>query len=378
MLYISKKVSLSEEKSVAMFESLTVELGARSYPVLLGDTAEWLPELHKYIANRKVLVISDENICRAGHLQKLLGELKKFDDVSAVDYVLAPGEEYKTLASVENICRAAVNAGLDRSSVFIALSGGVAGDLTGFAAAIYMRGVDFIQLPTTLMAAVDSSVGGKTGADLPEGKNLVGAFHQPRLVAMDMNVLDTLPESQWRNGLAEIVKYGMIMDKEFFALLENNVEKLNSFDKEFYCRIIRRSCACKAEVVASDECEKGRRAILNYGHTAGHAVEKLSNFTLPHGMAVAIGMAAAARLAVLMKLCPAEVEMTQNRLLKKLSLPVNLPEHSDIEAIISAMHSDKKNSKNGITMVLPTAVGSVEIVRGIDEKLLCTALGDIL
>ena len=216
MLYISKKVTLAEENPVVMFESLTVELGSRSYPVFLGDAAGWLPELHRYIANRKVLVVSDENIAGAGHLQKLLGELKKFDDVTVADYVLAPGEEYKTLVSVENICRAAVNAGLDRSGVFIALSGGVAGDLTGFAAAIYMRGVDFIQLPTTLLAAVDSSVGGKTGADLPEGKNLVGAFHQPKLVAMDMEVLTTLPECQWRNGLAEIVKYGMIMDKEFF------------------------------------------------------------------------------------------------------------------------------------------------------------------
>lgn len=357
---------------------LNVELPLRSYPILLGGTAEWLPVLAEKIAGRKCLLVTDENVYKAGHPQQLLAALNSCNDVECTLCVLPAGEEHKTLSTVEQICRSAVTAGLDRKSVMIAFSGGVTGDLTGFAAAIYMRGIDFIQLPSTLLAAVDSSVGGKTGADLPDGKNLVGAFHQPLMVAMDMQTLTSLPESEWRNGLAEIVKYGVIMDPEFFVLLENNLSKLNSFDPDFYAEIIHRSCRCKAEVVAGDEREQGRRAILNYGHTVGHAVEKLSNFALPHGRAVAIGMAAAARLAVKMQLLDPAAEARQNQLLTALNLPVRLPENSCVKSIVEAMKSDKKNSNGKITMVLPESIGNVIIRRDIDEKLLIESLQELL
>ena len=357
---------------------LNVELPLRSYPILLGGTAEWLPVLAEKIAGRKCLLVTDENVCKAGHPEQLLAALNSCNDVECTLCVLPAGEEHKTLGTVEQICRSAVTAGLDRKSVMIAFSGGVTGDLTGFAAAIYMRGIDFIQLPSTLLAAVDSSVGGKTGADLPDGKNLVGAFHQPLMVALDMQTLTTLPESEWRNGLAEIVKYGVIMAPEFFVLLENNLAKLNSFDPDFYAEIIHRSCQCKAEVVAGDEREQGRRAILNYGHTVGHAVEKLSNFALPHGRAVAIGMAAAARLAVKMQLLDPAAEVRQNQLLAALDLPVCLPENSCVKSIVEAMKSDKKNSNGKITMVLPQAIGNVIIRRDIDEELLTESLQELL
>ena len=361
-----------------IMNSLTVELGDRSYPIVLGDTAEWLDLLLKKLANRPALIVTDENVDNAGHLEKLEKSLSANGYNNFQSFILPPGEEHKNLATVELIAKAAVAAGLDRKSCMIALSGGVVGDLTGFAAAIYMRGIEFIQLPTTLLAAVDSSVGGKTGADLAEGKNLIGAFHQPQMVALDMQTLTTLPEAEYRNGLAEVVKYGMIMDKDFFDLLAANTGKLNSFDLDFYAKIIIRSCECKAEVVAGDEREQGRRAILNYGHTVGHAVEKLSNFNLPHGKAVAIGMAAAAKLAVLMNLCDAKVETLQNQLLADLKLPIRLPENSNTDCIVQAMKSDKKNTSGGITMVLPVAIGEVKIVKGVNEELLKAALKGVL
>ena len=358
--------------------SLTVELGSRSYPIVLGNSAEWIDLLLEKLANRSALIVTDENVDAAGHLEKLETLLAQHNYTDFQSLILPAGEEHKSLATVELIAKAAVAAGLDRKSCMIALSGGVAGDLTGFTAAIYMRGIEFIQLPTTLLAAVDSSVGGKTGADLAEGKNLIGAFHQPQMVALDMHTLTTLPEAEYRNGLAEVVKYGVIMDKDFFDLLAANTEKLNSFDPDFYAKIIIRSCECKAEVVAGDEREQGRRAILNYGHTVGHAVEKLSNFTLPHGKAVAIGMAAAARLAVMMDLCDKTVETIQNQLLAELKLPVNLPVASNIDDIVQAMKSDKKNTAGGITMVLPVSIGEVKIVKGVDEELLKSALKGVL
>ena len=358
--------------------SLTVELGSRSYPIVLGSSNEWMHLLLEKISGRTALIVTDENVDASGHLEKLEQALAQRNYTSFQSLILPAGEEHKTLATVELIARAAVQAKLDRKSCMIALSGGVVGDLTGFAASIYMRGIDFIQLPSTLLAAVDSSVGGKTGADLECGKNLIGAFHQPLMVAMDMHNLTTLPAAEFRNGLAEVVKYGMIMDKEFFALLENNTEKLNNFDLQFYSQIILHSCRCKSEVVAGDEKEQSLRAILNYGHTAGHAVEKLSNYSLPHGTAVAIGMAAAARLAVLMDLCSGDVETAQNRMLEKLGLPSKLPAGSQVPAIIQAVKSDKKNSNGAITMVLPMEIGKVRIVKAVDEVLLRRALEEIL
>ena len=358
--------------------TLTVDLGVKSYPIVLGSTQDFLGLLLEKLSGRTALIVTDENVDAAGHLDKLTEALAAAGYLDFQSLILPPGEEYKTFEYVGKIAEAAAAAGLDRKSVLIALSGGVVGDMTGFAAAIYMRGIDFIQLPTTLLAAVDSSVGGKTGADLPAGKNLIGAFHQPLMVALDMATLQTLPPAEYRNGLAEVVKYGVIMDNEFFSTLENNVEKLNNFDPEFYTQVIAHCCKCKAKVVAGDEREQGMRAILNYGHTVGHAVEKLSNFTLPHGMAVAIGMAAAARLAVNMELLDKNSEIRQNQLLTALNLPVELPKNTVVDDVIQSMKSDKKNSNSRITMVLPRSIGSVEIFRGVDEALLKRTLEELL
>lgn len=358
-------------------DKLTVALGDRAYPVGLGGMAEWAPELAAQLTGRSALLVTDEHVA-ACHGAALRNVLAAAGAPELPVLTLPPGEEHKNFTTVERICRSCAQHGLDRHSVLIAFSGGVPGDLTGFAAAIYMRGIDFIQIPTTLLAAVDSSVGGKTGADLPEGKNLIGAFHQPRAVWIDPALLATLPPAEWRNGLAEVVKYGMILDAGFFAELEAQGAQLLRGDAALTARIIRRSCECKAAVVAGDERETGRRAILNYGHTVGHAVEKLSDFRIPHGAAVAIGMAVAARLAVCLGWCEAAVETRQNALLEALGLPLAVPRAMAPEAILETMRSDKKNRNGAIAMILPRAVGTVEIVREIEETRLVAVLKELI
>jgi len=259
------------------------------------------------------------------------------------------------------LCRAAAAAGLERGSLIVALGGGVTGDLAGFAAAIYMRGIACIQLPTSLLAMVDASVGGKTGADLPEGKNLVGAFWQPARVLVDPACLTTLPLRELRNGLAEMVKYGMILDARLFALLEANLDRLLRPDLEFYAEAIARCCSLKAAVVAADERESGTRAILNYGHTFGHAIEAAQNYRgLAHGEAVAVGMVMAANLAEAGGELSAEVARRQRELLAAIGLPTSVA-GIDPETILTAMSRDKKVAHGELRLVVPRAIGQVEL-----------------
>jgi 3-dehydroquinate synthase len=247
--------------------------------------------------------------------------------------------------------------------------------MAGFSAAVYMRGIEFVQIPTTLLAMVDSSVGGKTGVDLPEGKNLMGAFWQPKLVLIDPEVLKSLPEKEIRCGLAEVIKYGVIMDAELFADLEKNVDKLKSLDMEYYTGIVARCCELKAEVVRQDEREGGLRAILNYGHTFGHAVEMLSDFTISHGEAVAMGMVMAAELAVITGRISREDAERQNRLLTALGLPTRVPAGFESEKIYSAMQKDKKKVGSMLKLVLPDEIGKVSIVGDSEINDILKAIG---
>lgn len=292
------------------------------------------------------------------------------------EVVLTPGEEHKTFAAVESICRAAARLHLTRKDCFIALGGGVTGDLTGFASAIYMRGVPFIQIPTTLLAMVDASVGGKTAADLPEGKNLIGAFHQPLGVLIDPDFLKTLSFTDLTCGLAEVVKTAVILDPELFADLENAGEStvLAPDFENLYPRLIKRCCQLKAQVVEQDEKESGLRAILNYGHTFGHAVEQLSNFTIPHGSGVAIGMNVAGTLAAERGLWSREENLRQQELLKKLRMPINVPAGFAPAELLEVMRSDKKNDTSGIRLVLPQKIGHADTFSGIPEKEMLNAL----
>ena len=259
---------------------------------------------------------------------------------------------------------------MERGSSIAALGGGVVGDMAGFAAATYLRGIPYIQVPTTLLAQVDSSVGGKTGINHPAGKNLIGAFYQPSLVYIDLKVLETLPRRELVAGLAEVVKYGVIADEGLFVYIEEEIEKILELSMDSLNHIVKRSCQIKAEIVEVDEREAGKRSILNYGHTLGHALEAITDFkTYRHGEAIAIGMVYAARLAHRMRLCDTSVVERQRNLLKKIGLPVSIPK-VDIDRLLVTMQIDKKVQDRRIRFVLPEKIGHVRITADWDRNAL--------
>jgi 3-dehydroquinate synthase len=287
------------------------------------------------------------------------------------------GEQYKTLDFIGHIYTKLIKNGLDRKSALVALGGGVIGDIAGFAAATFVRGIPFVQIPTTFLAMVDSSVGGKTGVNHPLGKNMIGAFYQPRKVLMDMDVLKTLPKEEFLAGMAEVIKYGIIWDASFFEYLEKNREKVLALDPDTLEHIIVRSCEIKAEVVSRDERESDLRAILNFGHTVGHAVETVERYTMRHGYAVALGMVYVSCLAHRSGLCDASLPDRVENLLKSYGLPTNLSALSrktSATELMAAMQVDKKMEGGKIKLVLPKKVGEVIITKEWDE----TALKEVL
>ena len=355
-----------------MLETVSVALPENGYDILIGPLSEALMPFQTLAAGRRVLVVADT------HTVRLLpeGTASFFAAGNGGELVFPAGEASKTFATAAAICAAAAREGCDRRSLFVALGGGVVGDLTGFAAAIYMRGVDFVQVPTSLLAMVDSSVGGKTGVDLPEGKNLAGAFHQPHLVLIDPVFLRTLPMRERIGALAEVVKYGVILDGAFFSFLERHAAELTAetADPELFGRIIRRCCELKAAIVVEDEQEHGRRALLNYGHTFGHAVELLSDFSLSHGESVAIGMAIAGRLATVAGFWRREDELRQNALLCAAGLPVRLPRRYEAAAMLEVMRRDKKCRNGRVVVVLPCGIGRAQVVPDLEPDRLLKAM----
>ena len=349
-------------------KKIKVALEDRSYSIMIkaGILQNVNEVLDPLCAQHSTLIVTDSNV------DSLYSD--KISNCNCPKFIFPAGEKNKTIDTVTAICRKAVETGINRKSMILALGGGVCGDMAGFAAAVYMRGIGFIQIPTTLLAMVDSSVGGKTGVDLPEGKNLVGAFWQPKLVLVDPETLKTLPFEEVQNGLAEVVKYGMIYDWNFFQLLEHNLEALKDIDMDFYSEIIKRCCEIKAEVVAQDEHESGLRMILNYGHTFGHAVELLSNFDVAHGAAVSIGMAIAAELGVMTGKISKDYAERQNALLTNIGLPIRIPLGFDPEKIYKAMLHDKKAVGSKVKLILPTGDGTVSIVDDIDSDLIIQAI----
>ncbi len=337
---------------------LSVGLGDRSYKIQLLDTLT-ADVLRPFAEGRSCMIVSDSTVADL-YLGETFTLLKAAGAAAIATLAFEAGEESKTLATVESICRTAVARHLDRKSVIFGLGGGVPGDMAGFAAAIYMRGIDFVQLPTTLLAMVDSSIGGKTGCDLPEGKNLIGAFHQPQGVLIAADRLKTLPDEQYLCGLAEIIKCAAIMDEPFFAELEANVEKIRSRDDDFTRRMILKTCALKAKIVEMDEKEGGIRAILNYGHTFGHALEKVSEFSILHGQGVAAGMCMVLELGEHSGLIPAEVVKRQKALIRA----TGLPEKYDFnrEQVYQALFSDKKTVGGKLRFVITPEMGRAEIV----------------
>lgn len=325
----------------------------------LDDLGVWMSRLK---LGKKVLVVSNPVIFKKYGKRAISAlELVGYD----VQTCLIPaGERYKTLKSLQKIYDIALQNRLERTSTMVALGGGVIGDMTGFAAATWLRGINVVQVPTSLLAMVDSSVGGKTGVNHPQGKNLIGAFHQPRFVLIDPSVLKTLPPREFRAGMAEVIKYGIIWDEQLFNKLEQSkrLDQLRYLDEELLQIILSGSCQAKADVVSKDEKEAGLRAILNYGHTIGHAVESLTGYKLVnHGEAVAIGMVAAGQIALQLKMWNAVDAERQDALIQKAGLPIQLPAAVDIEAIIDTLQTDKKVKDGKVRFVLPTQIGAVTV-----------------
>ncbi len=280
------------------------------------------------------------------------------------------GEEYKNSTTLNRLYDELLESGVDRGSCVIALGGGVVGDVAGYAAATWMRGIPFVQVPTTLLAQVDSSVGGKTGIDHPKGKNLIGAFYQPRLVLIDVDTLTTLDQRQFRAGLAEVIKYGVAIDLPFFEFIEANIDAILGMDPEFLTKVILRSCQLKAEVVELDEKEAGLRAILNYGHTLGHAFESLSGYrNLVHGEAVALGMALAARVSVSEGFCSPEDYSRISTLITRCGLSIDIPQY-DRQMLLNAVATDKKSKSGMITFICNKGIGTYAMSHHTPEELL--------
>ncbi len=285
-------------------------------------------------------------------------------------FIIVPdGEQAKTMKWLAKILDSLVMQRIERQDVILALGGGVTGDVAGFAASTYLRGIPFVQVPTTLVAQVDSSVGGKTGVNHPRGKNLIGAFYQPQIVVIDPGVLKTLPPRQWIAGLAEVIKYGMIADKPFFEYLENHVEGLRSQSNDVIPHVLKRCCEIKAEVVSGDERESGRRRILNYGHTLGHALEAWGHYKKwIHGEAVGLGMVLEGSLAHYLGMCSKDVVERQDDLIKSVGLPSSMPKMKFLD-LWEAMQHDKKTIKGDIYCVLPKRIGDVSVVPLVRESI---------
>lgn len=358
-----------------MTAPLTVDVGgAAAYRITIGpDLRRDGALLAHTLRGRHALVVTDAHVAPL-YADGVIASLDAAKPGLSVErFVLPPGEHEKTLARFGECLDALARLGATRDATVYALGGGVVGDLAGFAAACWMRGIDVVQLPTTLLAMVDSSVGGKTAVDLPAGKNLVGAFHPPRAVIADTATLRTLPERELRAGLAEVVKYGAIFDAAFLDWLERHADALLARDDAALADAIARSCRYKADVVARDPFERGERALLNFGHTFGHAIETEQGYAgatgdgLNHGEAVSVGMVLAARLSTRLGLAPQADADRLRALLERLGLPVTLPAGLSPDALLGRMRLDKKADASGLRLILWNGAGAARIVAGVDE-----------
>ena len=356
---------------------ITVKLPQNSYDIAIapGNISLLGAEMQRLKLGTKVLVISNPEIF--DYYGDICVKSLSKAGFEVFTHLIPAGETHKHLGSIQQVYDTALTHHLERSSTFVALGGGVIGDMTGFAAATWLRGVNFVQVPTSLLAMVDASVGGKTGVNHPKGKNLIGAFYQPKLVLIDPNVLKTLPVREFSAGMAEVIKYGIIWDKDLFDKLSaaDNLSSLETLEPQLLETIIARSCQAKADVVSQDEKESGLRAILNYGHTIGHAVESLTNYEqLVHGEAVGIGMVAAGKIALEMGLWDKETAQQQDELITKTGLPTVIPSQISIKDILETVKSDKKVKAGKVRFILPTEIGKVIITDQVTPEIITQAL----
>ena len=331
-------------------------------PHSLKDLGEKLSAIGLGKKSKKALIVSNPVIYK--HYGEIVVNSLASAGFDVAHLILPAGERFKTANSLQKIYDAALDHRLERSSAIIALGGGVIGDMSGYAAATWLRGIGLVQVPTTLLAMVDSAIGGKTGINHPQGKNLIGAFYQPRLVWVDPEVLKTLPAREFRSAMAEVIKYGVIWDRELFDLLAkcDRLDQLRYVSAELLQTILYRCAKAKAEVVSKDEKEGNLRAILNYGHTVGHAIESVTNYRLyNHGEAVGLGMIIAGAIAVDLNLWSMEEQAQQVAIITKTRLPQTLPADIDLDAIVAAMSTDKKVEAGKVRFILPTAIGAVTL-----------------
>jgi len=348
--------------------TLNLDLGLRSYPIYIDSGLFDNADLFAAHIHAKRVCIVTNTIVAPLYLEKIKAKLTNFE----LDEIILPdGEAEKNLTNFEHIMSHLLGNEHGRDTTLIALGGGVIGDITGFAAACYQRGINFIQVPTTVLSQVDSSVGGKTAVNHPLGKNMIGAFYQPKAVIIDIDSLYTLPVREFNAGMAEVIKYGILGDYDFFVWLENNIEPIKAGDKKTLVKVIEKCCQCKADIVAKDETEAGLRALLNLGHTFGHAIEAEQGYgNWLHGEAVATGMVLAAKLAVAMNLLEVSELCRIESLIKAFDLPLQAPEMMCCDDFVRHMRRDKKNIGGKLRFIVPTAIGKSEIRDDISQEIL--------
>jgi 3-dehydroquinate synthase len=355
---------------------VNINLGERSYPIhITSDYKGFGKSISTAKLTGKLVVVTDTNVDK--HQVKVFMEALESSGLSADKFVIPAGETNKNLDTVREIYKFLLSLKLDRNSTLIALGGGVVGDITGFVAATFLRGINFIQVPTTSLAQADSSVGGKVGVDFEGAKNVIGAFYQPKFVYMNVSTLKTLPKRDMISGLAEVVKHGIISDSEFFEFIDYNVKKIFNFDNDVLQYLAKVNCSIKGRIVEQDEKESGLRKNLNFGHTIGHAIESVSNFDLMHGECVSIGMVGAFRMARRLEMIGDDTVNKVINTLEKIGLPVRL--HSlNVENVYKQMFYDKKIENNKLLFILPKAIGEVVQVSIDDEKLIKRVLADLV
>ncbi|MEN2776527.1 3-dehydroquinate synthase [Acetivibrio clariflavus] len=355
---------------------LNINLKERSYPIYITtDYSDLKSSLDNAKINGKLVVITDSNVDKY-QSQQCIDALRNYEG-EVFKYVIPAGEKSKNLDTIRDIYEYLISLKLDRNSTLVALGGGVVGDITGFAAATFLRGINFVQIPTSLLAQSDSSVGGKVGVDFNGSKNIIGAFYQPKFVYININTLRTLPKRELQAGLAEVVKHGIIQDAEFFDYIDYNVNKIFSFDESVLQYITKVNCSIKGNVVEKDEKESGLRANLNFGHTIGHAIETVMNFELLHGECVSLGIVAAFRMAQYLEMIESDLVDKVKNTLMKIGLPVKL-ENIDVDQVYNQMFYDKKIKGNKLTFILPRKnIGEVIQCTIDDEALIKRAIADL-
>lgn len=350
---------------------LAVDLGERSYPIIIGTGLLGGDRLRAHIDGRQVLVVTNDVVAPL-YLDRVLADLAGLDVATCI---LPDGEAEKTWARAGTILDALARQKTSRDATIVALGGGVIGDMAGFAAATWMRGIPFLQVPTTLLAMVDSSVGGKTAVNLPAGKNLAGAFHQPRAVVADLDTLVTLPEREFKAGVAEAIKHGAIVDADLFEWFEHHLDAVLARDPAALLEVVKTSCTIKADIVKRDEHEHGDRALLNFGHTIGHGLETLGDYTrFLHGEAVAVGMLLAARLSEHLGIAPKQDADRLEALLTRAGLPVAVPTDFPPTALLDAMRLDKKAVSGRLRLILWHGIGQAVVMGGVDDAEILGAL----